>query len=123
MYFESIIDSQCNHYTIPHERSNAFIADHILRKYDDMHDHNLDMRGLCDVFLDTSKGKRHHNMLVTYAVIDDSPGLLKIAGLLCAGAFQKAVITDSSVTGKISVFLIPFITVINNALVKGFFSN
>ena len=47
-------------------------------------------------------------MLVTYAVIDDSPGLLKIAGLLCAGAFQMAVIADISVSGKISVFLIPF---------------
>ena len=60
-------------------------------------------------------------MLVTYAVIDDKPGLLKIAGLLCAGAFQKAVITDISVTGKISVFLIPFNTERNNALVKDFF--
>ena len=63
-------------------------------------------------------------MLVTYAVIDDSPGLQKIAGLLCAGAFQKAVIQDICVTGKISVFLIPFNTERNTALVKGlFFSN
>ena len=62
-------------------------------------------------------------MLVTYAVIDDSPGLLKIAGLLCDGALQKAVITDISVTGKISVLLIPFNTERNSALVKGFFSS
>ena len=68
--------------------------------------------------IDTSKGKRHHNMLVTYAVIDDSPGLLKIAGLLCAGAFQKAVIANISVPGKISVFLMPFNTERNNALVE-----
>ena len=61
-------------------------------------------------------------MLVTYAVIDDSPGLLKLAGLLCAGAFQKAVIANITVPGKISVFLIPFDTERNNALVKGFFS-
>ena len=61
-------------------------------------------------------------MLVTYAVIDDSPGLLKIEGLLCDGAFQKAVIADISVPGKISVVLIPFNTERNNALVKGFFS-
>ena len=54
VYFEAIIDSRCNHYTIPRERANAFIADHILRKYDDIHDNNPHMRGLCDVFLDTS---------------------------------------------------------------------
>ncbi len=58
--------------------------------------------------IDTSKGKRHHNMLVTYAVIDDSPGLLKIAGLLCTEAFQKAVIANISVPGKISVFFYAF---------------
>ena len=59
-------------------------------------------------------------MLVTYAAIDDSPGLLKITGLLCDGAFQKTVIADISVPGKISVFLIPFNTERNNTLVKGF---
>ena len=28
VYFEAIIDSRCNHYAIPRERANAFIADH-----------------------------------------------------------------------------------------------
>ena len=59
-------------------------------------------------------------MLLTYAVIGDSPGLLKIAGLLCDGALQKAVIANISVPGKISVFL-TFNTERNNALVKCFF--
>ena len=110
MYFESIIDSQCIHYTIPHERSNAFIADHILRKYDDRQNHDPNLRGRCDVFLDTSKGKRHHDTLVTYAIIDESSDLLHIAGLLCARAFQRAVLADISVPGKNSVIPIPYFT-------------
>ena len=108
VYFEAIIDSQCNHYTIPRERANAFIADHILRKYDDRQNHDPNLRGRCDVFLDTSKGKRHHDTLVTYAIIDESSELLQIAGLLCARAFPKAVIADISVPGNISVSLIPY---------------
>ena len=30
VYFEATIDSPCNHYTIPRERADRFIADHIL---------------------------------------------------------------------------------------------
>ncbi len=89
VYFEAIIYSRCNHYTYPRERANAFIADHILRKYDDRQNHDPNLRGQCDVFLDTSNGKRHHDTLVTYLMIDESPELLQIAGLLCARAFQK----------------------------------
>ena len=56
VYFEAIIDSQRNHHTIPRDRANAFITDHILRKYDDRQKHDPNLRGQCDVFLDTSKG-------------------------------------------------------------------
>ena len=116
-----MIDSQCNHYTIPRERANRFIADHTLRKYDNGQNHDPNLRGRCDVFLDTSKGKRHHDTLVTYAIIDESSELLQIAGLLCARAFPKAVIADISVPGKISVSPIPYFTERNDATVKGFF--
>ena len=47
VYFEAMKDSQCNHYTIPRERANRFIADHILRKYDDRQIHDPNLRGRC----------------------------------------------------------------------------
>jgi hypothetical protein len=103
LYIEAIIFiySDCNDSTNPRERAERFIADQILRKYDD---------------------RQNPTGLVTYAIIFESSEFLQIAVLLCARAFPKAVIADIGVHGNISVSPIPYFTEINDANVRGFFS-
>ena len=117
MYFEATIDSQCNDSTNPRERADRFIADHILRKCDDRPNNDPNLRGRCDVSLDTSRGNMQRVTLVTYAIIDESSESLQIAGLLSARAFPKAVIADMIVPGKISVSPIHYFTERNKATV------